>query len=310
MTSRLALALDLGGTKVEAALVDDAGVLVPGSRSRAGTGPDRSSDDLAESVRSVCRETLDSIEDRSRIVGVGIGAAGPVDEARGLVSPLNLPVWRDYPLVDLVTGVVPDLPVALRLDGLCITLAEHWVGAARGYDDVMGMIVSTGIGGGLVLGGRTFSGPTGNAGHIGHLEVGGFDDPCLCGGTGCAEAVASGPHSVAWARRQGWGGTTGEDLGESYAAGDPVAIAAVRRSGHAIGQVVAAATSLLDLEIVAIGGGFSRVTPDFFDFVRSAIAARSTFPFVTKVLVVPSTLAGDGPLIGAGALVHRADRVG
>jgi glucokinase len=184
------------------------------------------------------------------------------------------------------------------------------VGAGRGYDNVMGMIVSTGIGGGLVLHGNTVSGPTGNAGHIGHIEVGGFDDPCLCGGIGCVEAIASGPKTVAWARLQGWTGSTGEELGASYRAGDPIAQAAVERSGRAIGQAIASATALVDLELVAIGGGFSLVTPDLFDHIRAAIAKRWQFEFVTKVKVVPSGLSSDGPLIGAAALVHRANVVG
>jgi glucokinase len=169
----------------------------------------------------------------------------------------------------------------------------------------MGMIVSTGVGGGLILGGMTVPGPTGNAGHIGHIEVGGFSDRCACGGIGCLESVASGPKSVAWARTQGWAGSTGEDLARDYAAGNEVAIAAVRRSGRAIGQAIASATSLDDLEVVAIGGGFSHVTPDLFDFINAAIAERTAFSFVTKVRVVPSGLSGDGPLIGAAALVHR-----
>ena len=227
----------------------------------------------------------------------------------GLVSPLNVPAWRDYPLLAQVQAAVGGIPTRLRMDGLCITLAEHWVGAARGYDNVMGMIVSTGIGGGLILDGITVPGPTGNAGHIGHIEVGGFTDRCKCGGIGCVEAIASGPKSVAWARAQGWAGHTGEDLAAGYAAGEAIAIAAVERAGRAIGQAIASATSLADLEVVAIGGGFSHVTPDLFDVIRSAIAERETFAFVTKVQVVPSALSGDGPLIGAAALVHRAELI-
>src|SRR6185312_16979287 len=181
-----------------------------------------------------------------------------------------------------------NVPVALRMDGICIALAEHWVGAARGYANVMGMIVSTGIGGGLILHGNTVSGPTGNAGHIGHIEVAGFDDPCPCGGHGCLEAIASGPHTVAWARTQGFTGSTGEELAAAYAAGDEVAIRAVRRSGTAIGRAIASATALLDLELVAIGGGFSHVTPDIFDMIAEPIAERREFDYIREVRVVPS----------------------
>ncbi len=306
-----ALAIDLGGTKVEAALVDPNGVVYGPSRFRAPTGKRLSSDQLALAVDEVVALALAALPPGADLLGVGIGSAGPIDEARGLVSPLNLAVWRDYPLRDQVLAAVPEgTEVVLRMDGICIALAEHWIGAARGYDNVMGMIVSTGIGGGLILHGNTVSGPTGNAGHIGHVEVAGFDDPCPCGGTGCVEAVASGPHTVQWAQLQGWNGTTGEELGQAYRDGDEVAIAAIERSGRAIGQAIASATSLVDLEIVAIGGGFSHVTPDLFDHMRAAVARRSVFGFVTKVKIVPSGLSSDGPLIGAAALIHRSEFVG
>ena len=300
------LAVDVGGTKVEAALVDSLGVVLPQTRHRAPTGPLATSEELAAAVTNVVGRALRALPTDSLLLGVGIGCAGPINLPDGAVSPLNLPVWRGFPLRDLVESLVPDVTVRLRMDGLCITLAEHWVGAGRGFDNVMGMVVSTGIGGGLILGGNTVSGPTGNAGHIGHIEVGGFDDPCACGGTGCLEAVASGPKTVAWARDHGWTGETGEELAAAYAAGDPIALRAIIRSGQALGQAIASATTLLDLDIVAIGGGFAQVTPDLFTFARDAIALRAEFDYATRVRVVPSALSGDGPLIGAAALIHRA----
>ncbi|MFC5501256.1 ROK family protein [Lysinimonas soli] len=307
--SAVALALDLGGTKVESGLVTADGEILPGTRFRQPTGPSRSSDELAASVDAAARDALAALPPDAELLGVGIGAAGPIGVREGTVSPLNLAVWRGYPLRAQLESIVPDVPVTLRMDGLCITLAEHWRGAARGVDNVMGMIVSTGVGGGLILGGRTVAGASGNAGHIGHVEVAGFDDPCPCGGHGCLEAIASGPHTVAWARTRGFRGTTGEELAAAYAAGEEAAILAVRRSGLAIGRAIASATSLVDLEIVAIGGGFSHVTPELFDFIREPIAERVEFDYIRAVRVVPSGLSGDGPLLGAAALVHRSELV-
>jgi glucokinase len=302
----LAIALDFGGTKVEGALVDETGAVLASTRFRQPTGPNSTSEALAASVDSVLASVLGAVPAGATVSGAGIGCAGPIDAASGLVSPLNVPAWREYPLLAQVQDRVGDVPTRLAMDGLCITLAEHWVGAAQGYDNVMGMIVSTGVGGGLILAGRTVRGPTGNAGHIGHVEVGGFADRCACGGTGCVEAVASGPKSVAWARAQGWTGNSGEDIAAGDAAGDEIAIAAVRRAGRALGQAIASATSLDELELVVIGGGFSHVTPDLFDFIAEAIAERTVFGFVNHVKVVPSGLAGEGPLVGAAALIHRA----
>jgi glucokinase len=309
LPSTLALAVDFGGTKIEAAIVDSTGAIVAGTRFRAPTGRDATSADLVESANSVVSSALANVPAGLSPVGAGIGSAGPITVETGRVSPLNLPSWRDFPLRELVANHLPGLPVTLRMDGECITLAEHWVGAAQGARNVMGMVVSTGVGGGLILGGVAIAGPTGNAGHIGHVEVGGFDDECLCGGRGCLEAVASGPKTTAWARSQGWDGESGEDLAASYAAGDAIAIAAVQRCGRAVGQAIASATALVDLDLVAIGGGFSHVTPDLIPIIRETIAERASFAFVAKVRVVASALSGDGPLIGAGALVHRSSFV-
>lgn len=307
---QLALTVDLGGTKVETALVDDHGTVIPSTRFRSPTGAASASATLTEAVDSVARSALAALPTGATLIGVGIGSAGPVDGATGLVSPLNIPAWRGYPLRAQLESLVPRVPVRLQLDGLCITLAEHWIGAARGSDNVMGMVVSTGVGGGLLLGGRLLPGPTGNAGHIGHIEVGGFDDPCACGGTGCLEAIASGPRAVAWARGQGWQGGTGEELAADYAAGDATARAAIRRAGRAIGQAIASATALTDLEVVAVGGGFSRATPDLFTIIRDTMKDRAGWDFVAKVRVVPSGLSADGPLVGAAALIHRGELLG
>jgi len=307
MSHPLALAVDFGGTKVEAALVDDRGTLMPGSRHRRPTGPTATSAELEAAVHEVVDAAYAAVPRGAALRGVGIGAAGPIDVEHARVSPLNVIAWRDFPLGASVAGRLRDVPVTLRVDGLCITLAEQWVGAGRGVDNLLGMVVSTGIGGGLVLGGRAVPSPTGNGGHIGHIEVGGFDDPCACGGSGCLEAVASGPRTVSWARSQGFTGETGEDLALAHAAGDPIAVAAVHRAGTAIGRAVASAANLLDLDVVAIGGGFSRVSPALFEHARAALAERSGFPFVARVRIVPSGLSDEGPLIGAAALVHRPE---
>ncbi|MHA7987056.1 ROK family protein [Rathayibacter sp. CAU 1779] len=309
MTMPLALAVDFGGTKVESALVTSDGEVIEGSRHRAPTGRHATSAELETSVREVMTSALDAIDGRP-VAGVGIGCAGPIDRARGLVSPLNVPNWRDYDLRSFAASVLADegvdASVTLEMDGVAITMAEHWVGAAQGVDNVMGMVISTGIGGGLIVGGRVITGPTGNAGHIGHVEVADFQGEDTFGKATSLEAIASGPHTVAWARRRGFAGETGETLAAAYAAGDPIAREAIERTGRAVGQAISSATALLDLELVAIGGGFSQATPDLFDVINATIASHY-FGFVRKVRVVPSGLSGEGPLIGAAALVHRAE---
>ncbi|MGA1838076.1 ROK family protein [Herbiconiux sp. 11R-BC] len=305
-TRPLALAIDVGGTKVEAALVDDAARIAPGTRHREATGATNTRDGIADAVRRVIDATLASAPPGSRITGAGVGSAGPISLERGTVSPLNLAAWRDFPLAALVAEQSGIPNPTLRLDGLCILLAEHWAGALRGYRTAMGMVVSTGIGGGLLVEGRLVGGRTGNAGHVGQIQLHTHEQPGRDLGV-TLEGIAAGPRIVAWAQQQGWQGRTGEDLAAGYAAGDPIAVAAVQRCARAIGEGIASVCALVDLEAVAIGGGFSRVTPELFDLIRATVIEVAPLDTIPGVEILPSALSDEGPLIGAAGLVHRAD---
>ncbi len=295
------LAVDLGGTKVAAALVEPDGTVVERSRRRAPTGEDSSTADLEHAITSVVREALAAADGLVR--GVGLAAAGPVDEAAGTTSPINLRALHGFPLRDLVADAAGGLTVEFRRDGVAMVLGEHWLGAARGHDDALGMVVSTGIGGGFVVGGRALGG---NAGHIGQVEVSGYTGSESLGRTTMLESVASGPHTVEWARTQGFPGTTGEDLGAAYRAGDEVALSAVRRCAAVVGQGIGSAVALVPVSVVVIGGGFTRVADDFVSLVQDAVAAHP-LPYVAAARVVPAGLGGDAPLVGAAALVYRRD---
>jgi glucokinase len=316
-----ALAVDVGGTKVEAALVAADGALSPGSRDRRPTGRDSSSDQLADAVRDVARHALAALGDDDVLVGAGIGSAGPVDLVEGTVSPINLPAWRGFPLRALVVEllaeaasapapvVAADLPVTLRLDGVSLALAEHWVGATQGADNAVAITVSTGVGGGLIVNGRLLSGGTGNAGHIGQIQI--ADRPAgESAWAATLEVIASGPNVVRWARQQGWQGERGEDLAADYVAGDDIAVAAVRRSANAVGEAISSVSTLLDLDVAAIGGGFSRVSDDYLDLVRATVEEAPVNGYARRVRVVRSGLSDESPLVGAAALVWQADLLG
>jgi len=303
----LALAVDLGGTKVETALVDASGAIVSGSRHRLPTGRAAQPDEFAGALSRSIRRTLAVVPADSTLIGAGVGSAGPIDLARGSVSPKNLPALAGFELRDVVARALRDLPVQLRLDGTCIALAEHWLGAAVGAANSMSMVVSTGVGGGLVIGDRLVSGRSGNAGHIGQIHVAGFSEASSSADSTTLEAIASGTSAVAWARRLGWTGHSGEDLAGSCAAGDATAWKAVRRSAAAVGQAIASATTLLDLEVVAIGGGFSLVVPGYVDLVRAAALDATVFDYARTVRVEPAHLGADAPLLGAAALIHRSE---
>ncbi len=294
-----ALAVDLGGTKVEAALVDSEGRVVPGSRFRQPTGPDVTPDKLRGALIQVVRTSLEGVE--TPVVGIGIGSAGPIDHGAGTVAPVNMPGVRGMALKDAVADAAAraglgKVPVRLGHDGGCLALAESWVGATRGARASLAIVVSTGIGGGFILDGRLLAGSHGNAGHLGQTR----------GGGGLTlEEVASGPASVAWARTQGWTGETGEQLGAAAAAGDAVARAAIERSAHAVGCALADAATLVDLDVIAIGGGFSHVSEDYIDLVADALRDAAALPYAASTRVVRTGLRADGPLVGAAALVLR-----
>lgn len=286
--------------------MDSTGTVVDGTRFRAPTGPARSAAELDASVVEVVGRVLDRIGDE-RLAGAGVSSAGPVDERRGTASPINLPAWRDHPVRDVVARCVArrssNVPVAFGRDGLALTLAENWVGAGRGVANMLGMVISTGIGGGIILGGRVIGG---NAGHIGQMEVSGYRGELSLGRRTTLESVASGPHIVAWACAHGWEGETGEDLARARAGGDELAQRAVARLADAVGQAVSSAAALLDIELVAIGGGFARVAPDLVDLIGVRVAAHP-LQYVADVRVVAAGLGDTAPLVGAAAFIHRAD---
>ena len=310
--ARPALAIDIGGTKLAAAVVDSGGRIV--TRARTPTPPGVAAEELWRTLEAL----LSSVLQRSGagpdgLAGVGCGCGGPMQWPQGRVSPLNLASWRDFPLRERLAERLPGLPVRVHNDAICMAAGEHWRGAGRGRSCMLGMVVSTGVGGGLVLDGRLVNGASGNAGHIGHIVVDPEDGPvCGCGGRGCAEAIARGPALAQWAQAQGWRpgqpGATARDLARDAAHGHPVGVAAMRRAGRALGVAIASATSLCDLEVVAVGGGLSQAGPLLFDPLAEALAAHARLAFTRKVQVVPAALGQAAGLVGAAALILAADR--
>ena len=198
-------------------------------------------------------------------------------------------------------------------DAICLVAGEHWRGAGRGRSNVLGMVVSTGVGGGLILDGRLVEGASGNAGHVGHIVVDPETGPeCGCGGRGCVEAIARGPGLVAWAQSQGWRpddrNATARDLAADGAAGHPIGTAAMQRAGRALGIAIASATCLCDLEVVSVGGGLSQAGPLLFDPLEEALRAHARLRFARQVSVVPAALGQSAGLVGAAALLLAGDR--
>jgi glucokinase len=292
------LAVDVGGTKLAAGLVDPGGRVLRASRRPTPADAD------GDVVWAALAGLVDEVLGDDRVAAVGVGCGGPMRWPAGEVSPLNIPAWRDFPLRARISDRLPGAVVRLHNDAVCLAIAEHWRGAARGHGDALGMVVSTGVGGGLVLGGRLVDGATGNAGHVGHIVVDPDGPDCSCGGRGCLEAVASGPRTAAWAVAQGWrGGTTARELAGDARAGNPVAVAAFARAGAAIGVGIASAAALCDLSVVVVGGGVVQAGPLVLEPMRAALREHAAMDFTRVLPVVPAALGQEAGLVGAAALV-------
>ena len=297
----LTLCLDIGGTKIAAGLADPDGALVHTAIRPTPTGV--GAEDVWAAVAATIADALRAAD--GPVAAVGIGSAGPVDQHSGSVNPVNIPSWDGFPLRDRVAAAVPGVPVRLGGDGVCMALGEHWRGAGRGARFLLGMVVSTGVGGGLVLDGVPYTGRTGNAGHVGHMVVEQDGLPCACGGRGCVETVAAGPWLVRWARANGWAAPPAagaRELAAAASAGDPVAQRAFRRGATALGAMIASVGAVCDLDLVVIGGGVANAGPLLFDPLRAALAEYAKLDFLAGLRVVPAELGGEAGLVGAARL--------
>ncbi|WP_406055859.1 ROK family protein [Streptomyces sp. NBC_01077] len=304
----LAVALDVGGTKIAGALVDGEGRIRV--RSQRPTPAHEDGETVMRAVEDVLADLAGSPLWEAA-GAVGIGSAGPVDAYRGTVSPVNVPGWRDYPLVERVHKAAGGRPVTLVGDGVAMTAAEHWLGAARGHDNALCLVVSTGVGGGLVLDGQVHPGPTGNAGHIGHMVVDMNGEPCACGGRGCVERIASGPHIARRALENGWrpgadGDVSAAGVAAAAHAGDPVAIASFERAAQALAAGIAATAALVEIDIAVVGGGVAGAGEVLFAPLRRGLATYATLDFVRNLTVVPALTGTDAGLLGAAAAASRA----
>ncbi|MEQ1787181.1 MAG: ROK family protein [Acidimicrobiales bacterium] len=277
------LALDVGGTKLAAAVVDGDGHVLDRSERPTPTGPD------GEAVLAALLDAAAAVRTGDELA-VGVGSGGPMTRGGHLVSPLNIHGWRDFPLRARLADAL-GLAAHVDNDAKALALGEGWRGAARGVPDFIAMVVSTGVGGGIVLDGRLLDGADGNAGHIGHVVVVPEGRPCACGSRGCLEAEVSG---TAIAARTG-----------APAAEAPVEER--QRAGRLVGLAVGSTAALLDLRLAVVAGsvalGFG---DDFFAAAPAEVDRPARISFARGARIQPAGLGADGPLVGAAAVAWRA----
>ncbi len=308
--SRRWLAFDIGGTKVAAALVTETGELVHEMRQ-----PTRSADNtqLAAQLADICRELLAGTGIAAdELDGVGVAMPGRVDPVRNMaVSSSNM--GYNNLEIGAVMAAVTAAPVALENDGNAGALGEKWFGAGRGLSNFAYVCVGTGVGGGLVLGGRLYTGAAGRAGEAGHMIVDLHGVSCRCGATGCVEAMASGVGIPALAARL-LGETAALRLGggslpradQVYAAaagGDQDALVVTREIGLVLGAMALNIIRLLDVERVIFGGGVAAAGSLFLESVYAG-AKELGRPFLPGIVAL-SPLGGNSGLLGAAAAVEE-----
>ena len=282
MPARTVLAIDIGGTKLAAGVVDDTGAVLD----RAEVPTPRVGD--AEVWFAAIAEVAARVA-RGDELACGVGCGGPMAPGGEEVSPLNVPQVRDFPLRPRVAEAT-GLPTWVDNDAKALALGEGWVGAAAGVSDFIALVVSTGVGGGIVLDGRLLAGAAGNAGHIGHVIVEPGGRRCGCGAHGCLEAEASGTGIAA---------ATGRPPSEA-----PPEVR--RRTGMLVGRAVASVANLLDLRLAVVAGSVALgYGDDFFAAAQAELDERSRIEFSAGARIVPAGLGPAGPMVGAAAVAWR-----
>lgn len=275
------LALDIGASKVDVAVVDHDGTIH--ARARVDVSAHRS--DLFEAVVEKSREALAG----SDIATVGVGCAGPMTRGGEKVSPLNIPWWRDFPLRQSLREAL-GLDIFIEGDARALALAEGSFGAAQDQSSYLSMVVSTGVGGGIVLDGRLLDGETGNSGHVGHLNVVNNGALCSCGAFGCLEAEVSG---------------RAIEVRTGHPAAD-ADVATRRRTGELVGRAVGTLSSVLDFRHCYVAGSVALgYGGEFFDAANKAARSLAMMSYSQDVEIRPSQLGDEGPLLGAALVGWR-----
>ncbi|MFA5026506.1 MAG: ROK family protein [Candidatus Methylomirabilota bacterium] len=305
------LAIDIGGTKLAAGVVDAAGTMR--ARTEVPTRAAEGLEPVLGRIIDLGRETLARAEGSGLAVQrIGVGCAGPVDRQRGMVrNPPNLPGWEQVPLRERIRAVF-GLPTILENDANAAALGEYRYGAGRGAGSLVYYTVSTGIGGGIVLGGRLWHGFADAAGEVGHMTVQPDGPRCGCGNRGCLEAVASGPSMVRRAREALQAGRTSRlgsrpdftarELAAAVREGDELAAEIWSEAVRCLGIGVAAVINILAPERIVIGGGISRAGDLLFAPLRDEVRRRVKLPPLESIPILPAALGPDVGILGAAAV--------
>ena len=311
------IGVDLGGTKIEAALVDRSGVVVD-SRRRP-TGPERGAEGVLADLVALTRECQSA--SAQPVAGVGVGVAGQVDPVAGTVLRAPNLTWRDFPLRSRLEEALGS-SVCVINDVQAATFGEWTCGAGRGHQDIVCLFVGTGVGGGIVSRGSLVRGCDGTAGELGHMTIDRHGPPCSCGNRGCLEALASGwamgrraQDAVTERPKEGaallaLAAGEARDLTASVVAvaardGDPLALRLVRQTGEALGAGIATVVNALNPCLVILGGGVIAGMPQLVEMAEAEARRRALEVPVHSLRVVKADLGKHAGTVGAALWARR-----
>jgi glucokinase len=308
-----AIGIDIGGTKIAGAVVDEFGTIIRSERTPTTAGDPRAIEDAVV-------EMIEKLAQGEDVVAAGIAAAGFIDSAQSTVYYAPNINWRNEPLRATLEARL-DMPILIENDANAAGWAEFCFGAGRLYSDMVTLTIGTGVGGAIVSGDRLFRGGFGCGAELGHLRVVPGGLPCGCGAHGCIEQYGSGRallrianeladaggigQGLASARKRK-GKLTGKDLGRLIQDGDNGALAALRQMGAALGAACATFSAVLDPQIFVFGGGVADAGELLLEPVRAAfldnLPARGFHPEPEFAI---AELVNDAGVVGAADLARK-----
>jgi glucokinase len=324
--ARYIVGIDLGGTNIVSGCVAEDGSAVLGVRS-GPTGAEEGPDSVVRRIIATARETMAetrAAKPGAELLGVGIGAPGPLDTRSGIVLLTPNLGWVNMPLrARMHDGL--GLRTALDNDANCAVLGEWWQGAARGTQNAIGLTIGTGIGGGIIIGGRMYRGSSDIAGEVGHMTIDANGRRCKCGNYGCIEAYASGPNIALRAVEALESGAssslpsyvggelsriTAQTVYQAAHEGDDLALEVVRDTAKFLGAAIGSLINIFNPEAVVIVGGVTLAGESLFEPLRREVSRRAFKPAVQVCRIVPGTLTGVAGVYGAARAFQEQQEAG
>ncbi|MFN3135331.1 MAG: ROK family protein [Candidatus Kryptonium sp.] len=313
---KFAIGVDLGGTFIKAGIVDETGniVLENSIPTEAEKGPSH----VIEQISKIAKKLAQNFNN-GEILGVGIGAPGQVDPEGGVKYPPNFPGWTVVYLakeVEKITG----LKTIVDNDANVAAIGEAKFGAGKEHPNFIMVTLGTGVGGGIIIGGKIYRGPTGGAGEIGHVTIN-FNGPkCNCGNYGCVEAYVGQKYLSSWVAEELKTNPNSKiielvngDISRiepyiiSLAAeqGDEFAVNIWKKTGFYVGVMLASVMNLFDITVAIVGGGVAKAGKILFDTMNETVKSRALKPIAEKAIVIPAQLGNKAGILGAGALAFE-----